>query len=365
MKLNTGIMLVGLMLSFAAQGASFDCSKATTNLEKQICDNPAISKLDDEIGKLYQDTLNKADEKQKQRLVAEQKHWLKHTRNICEDEPCLKLAYWARQAELATFFDPKPPLYKHEADKADAIKQVLATAQLYPDAYIKDKRFCGQLFDDLKQMKDIRFVDPVVQAQSYEDPALDKWKRNCGTKPPLHFSRGCEPRIMNTIKSYKDTLETPACNKGFGIPPLKIYELPALKQGGKNRYIFYADDVYGSTSWEYDNIYTAENWERIKPKLGSGYSAGFRQFDPEKCEPAKNGTGIHAARGKNYNSLIVYQRQYYFLVLNEQHFSGSDGSASSWWLYAQAAVPSRSKEMKSCSWNPIAPESNPSTQGSK
>ncbi|MEK6791212.1 MAG: lysozyme inhibitor LprI family protein, partial [Deltaproteobacteria bacterium] len=280
------LVLMLVLLPAVGWAASFDCGKAQTKVEKLVCDTSAISKLDDEISKLYQETINKASEEQKQLLIAEQKHWLKHTRNVCGDETCLKLAYWSRQAWLATFFEPKSPLYKHEADKAEAIKQVLATAPLYyverTDSAIN--QFCNQMFDDLKQMKGIRFVDPVVQTQSYEDPALDKWKQRCEAKPPLHFNFACEPRIFDTIKSYKDALETPGCGKGFGLPPFKLYELPPEEPTGKPRTIIYADDSFGSTVWEHSDSYTADHWEMVKPKLGRGYSAGFQQVDIAKCE---------------------------------------------------------------------------------
>lgn len=342
MKLTTGMLFIGLMLSFAAQGASFDCAKATTNLEKQICGNPAISKLDDEIGKLYQNALDKADEEQKQRLVTEQKHWLRHTRNTCKDEPCIKLAYWARQAELATFFDPKPPLYKHESEKANAIKQMLATVQLKPSESNYDKRFCGQFFDDLKQMKGIRFVDPVVQALSYEDPALDKWKRNCGTKPPLHFSYSCLKNVVDNVHSYTDAMETPGCFKGFGVPPLKIYQLPPIKQGGKKRYIFYADNAYGSAG------------------------GGFQQIDTEKCGHV---TGVFfiggtESRAGNHNNIINYSSQYYFVGLYRAPMITSEGNFSQWVLKAETVAPNGTKGKQSCSWSSaLTPDS--STQGSK
>lgn len=97
------------VLGMPAQAASFDCAKADTNTEKLICENPVISKLDDELGKAYQEALSKANEEQKQRLVAEQKHWLKQTRNICTDESCFKQAYSSRLTVLTTFLAPKPP----------------------------------------------------------------------------------------------------------------------------------------------------------------------------------------------------------------------------------------------------------------
>jgi len=48
--------------------------------------------------------LSKASADEKQQIIAQQKHWLKHTRNVCTEEVCFKHAYWERQAQLATFF---------------------------------------------------------------------------------------------------------------------------------------------------------------------------------------------------------------------------------------------------------------------
>ncbi len=109
--MNKLVLIVFGWFSFGmpAQAASFDCAKAGTNTEKLICSNPKISKLDDELGKAYQEALSKANEEQKQRLVVEQKHWLKQTRNICTDESCFKQAYSSRLAALTTFLAPKPP----------------------------------------------------------------------------------------------------------------------------------------------------------------------------------------------------------------------------------------------------------------
>ena len=337
-------------LGMIAQAASFDCGKAATKVGKLVCANPGISKLDDTLGKAYQDDLTKADEEQKQILITEQKHWLKHTRNVCSDETCLKLAYWSRQAELATFFEPKQPLYQHEVDKAKAIKHVLATAPLYLDGTIPGvpvaPNLCTEMFDDLKQMKGIRFIDPIVQTQSYEDPALDKIKQHCGAKPPLNFSRGCEPRIAMNLPTGKEgfTESLDVCNVGFGLPPFKVYELNPIEPTDKRRFIFYADDSYGPMN----------DYDEHKSRLGDGYSTGFKQIDPDQCELVESvsvGAGIGPDYGtfkrnrKNYNSIIEYKNQYYFLVLNNQ--------ASSWWLEVQTVTQLNKSE--SCMWSSVKP----------
>ena len=367
--------LVFSLLAFSAQAASFDCGKAATRVEHLICGDAglskldekfaktfgdeyitSLSKLDDKLGQLYQDDLTKANEAQKQLLITEQKHWLKHTRNVCQDITCLKLAYWSRQAELETFFEPKSLLYEHESDKAEAIKQVLATTQLeLIRGTTNAPNFCNRMLVDLKQMNGIRFVDPVVQTQSYEDPALDKVKQHCGTKPPLNFSRGCLANIAANLSAGREGIaeSLAECDVGFGLPPFKVYELAPIESTDKSRVIFYSDDTYGpmNLAWK-------------KPLNGGGYSAGFEQIDQNKCEQVeKNGAGMNAGistderNRKNYNSIIEYNNQYYFFVLRSY-------LSSRWWLDIQTVTPFRAKNQKICSWSPVISESK-SNQGSK
>jgi uncharacterized protein len=83
--------LLGVALS--AQGASFDCGKAGTKVEHLICDNPEISKLDDELSVAYKTALQ--DDKQADSTRQAQKQWMKE-RNGCADVGCVKRAYEER-----------------------------------------------------------------------------------------------------------------------------------------------------------------------------------------------------------------------------------------------------------------------------
>jgi len=85
------------------QAASFDCEKAATKVEKLICVNPEISSLDDDLGQVYQSTIAGANDEQKLRLEANQKHWLKHTRNICKNDSCVKQAYITQLSAIEKF----------------------------------------------------------------------------------------------------------------------------------------------------------------------------------------------------------------------------------------------------------------------
>jgi uncharacterized protein len=321
-KVGMMLSLLSLSITASAQAASFECTKAATKVEKIISDNPTISALDDTLGKVYQDVVSKANAEDKQRLLTEQKHWLKYTRNVCEKETCFKHAYWSRQAELETFFQPHSPLYKHESEKTEAIKEILVT-QPFRNLYSDSPKFtrleaCNQIFEALKEMQDIRFIDPIVQTQSYEDPALDPWKQQCKAEEPLHFSFSCDGHTASVygeddIQAWNEDLDS-GCGVGYGLPPFKLFELQPLNASGKTNYVFYSDDDYGPMN---------EDW--TKPSAGLGYVSGFDKVVVPGCKRLGSFTQARggARNGPNYNSVFVYNNQYYLLNLYKEYGSGS------------------------------------------
>lgn len=95
------ILWVGMgwfMLILSAHAASFDCAKAGPKVEHLICDNPEISKLDEELNTAYKTALQ--DEKQADIIKQAQKRWLKY-RNSCKHADCVKRAYEMRLSSLA------------------------------------------------------------------------------------------------------------------------------------------------------------------------------------------------------------------------------------------------------------------------
>lgn len=88
-----------LMVALPVQAVSFDCAKARTKVEKLICGDAELSRLDEDLSKTYQQTLERSDDKQK--LTDEQRQWLKR-RNVCTDAVCVKRAYEGRLKELSS-----------------------------------------------------------------------------------------------------------------------------------------------------------------------------------------------------------------------------------------------------------------------
>jgi uncharacterized protein YecT (DUF1311 family) len=77
---------------------SFDCTKASSGVERLICSDRDLSKLDVELNVSYL----KAREKSinPKQLQAEQVTWIKSSRNACSDKACLTSAYKQRISEI-------------------------------------------------------------------------------------------------------------------------------------------------------------------------------------------------------------------------------------------------------------------------
>jgi hypothetical protein len=178
-------------------------------------------------------------------------------------------------------------------------------------------------------MKGIRFIDPVVQTQSYEDPALDPWKKDCHNAPPLHFSVGC----VGSVPDYADILDV--CMVSYGLPPFKMFELPPSGTSKEKRYIFYSDEGYGPMNMPLP----------YEPKVGGGFS-GFGEINPSRCLPVFKGASAQAnpndRNGTNYNSIIEYNNSHYFLIVKQ-----SNGGR--WWLNV---YPADDRKL-ACNWSPV------------
>lgn len=86
-----------MIVSSPAAAQSFDCRKATTDVERMICADAELSRLDEQMARAFTDARSQGGVN-----AADQVAWLKNVRNRCATVDCLKSAYQARIADLAT-----------------------------------------------------------------------------------------------------------------------------------------------------------------------------------------------------------------------------------------------------------------------
>jgi uncharacterized protein len=87
--LTAGAM--GVLVAASALAASFPCEKASTLQEELICNEPDLSRLDDELSAIYNKAL--VDTLNKDQLKKQQRQWLTNERNKCSNTQCLYQAY--------------------------------------------------------------------------------------------------------------------------------------------------------------------------------------------------------------------------------------------------------------------------------
>jgi uncharacterized protein YecT (DUF1311 family) len=97
LKQIVGIVFGLLFLITTAQAESYDCSKASTKVEKLICSDYDLSILDDDLSEAYVRALNHP--LFKEQTIQGQRQWLEE-RDACRDAECVEEAYEARLKEL-------------------------------------------------------------------------------------------------------------------------------------------------------------------------------------------------------------------------------------------------------------------------
>lgn len=114
--------------SSGAHAASFDCSKASNYIERQICDDTHLSELDEILHKEYQ--LAQARVPSPSKLKQEQRNWLKNTRSQCADSQCLRDVHIQRITALMS--KNSPDLIEYY--QTDSKPQTLAAAPIKPNS---------------------------------------------------------------------------------------------------------------------------------------------------------------------------------------------------------------------------------------
>lgn len=110
------LMLIFVLMTFPLFGANFDCIKAKSDVEKAICQDDELSKLDEALDSAYKEALIDGTYYDQynpdiQKIKQAQREWVKE-RNTCSgDIDCLIEKYNSRLSELTyDRISEKPPI---------------------------------------------------------------------------------------------------------------------------------------------------------------------------------------------------------------------------------------------------------------
>lgn len=110
MRMKKFIFIACFAVASPAWSTSFDCSKASTDIEKYICKDPELGQLDDIVAQNYklllgpEFALSEADKKD---VKDRQKFWLTEQRSACRTRTCLLASYRDRIYSMCGGYETK------------------------------------------------------------------------------------------------------------------------------------------------------------------------------------------------------------------------------------------------------------------
>ncbi len=176
-------MVAALLFATPNWAASFDCKQASTEIEKLICSDYPLSRLDSKLGVFYGKALEKVADPDA--LKVEQLEWLKE-RNHCTDVRCLKKRYDRRVDELRVLaaghplWEPPPAMTPVEIERVYVTERRETLKALFKDRPLettlgKDDPLCADFMRDFTaQTEAIELLPPSVAVHDYDDPQLQK-----------------------------------------------------------------------------------------------------------------------------------------------------------------------------------------------
>jgi uncharacterized protein len=200
-----------IIISNYSLSASFDCKKASTNIEVMICSDTSLSQRDVELAKLYKEVLSKAAAAKKIEIRETQRSWLKESRNICLDNDCILASYSDRSNELIAI---RNSIYNEERKKLRS-----ETTNYYHSLAIDDDPLTGvwsdygdgamsfyTLYKKENETYEVTFCSPRYSVGTWPgrvefvDPVVGIWKYQIVNES---ISMESTPSLLFNIKGDK------------------------------------------------------------------------------------------------------------------------------------------------------------------
>ncbi len=182
-------ILAPIILAPTAYPASFDCTRAMSRVEKLICGDAELSRLDEEMKTAYQQASQNAADPVG--LRAEQKQWL-GLRDFCKDAGCVNQVYRARLASLYSMIQASKPCFRllerkwpevasgHYPVCVDLLKSMNTYCSYLPLCEWKVDPFITSLsvpqWEELDPREHLKLIQHMYQGQSDFQAPEEQWE---------------------------------------------------------------------------------------------------------------------------------------------------------------------------------------------
>ncbi|EAY4373055.1 hypothetical protein JSZ06_004898 [Salmonella enterica] len=226
------ILLASLLVaSPAAFAASFDCQKASTEIEHKICDNERLSKLDEQLSSTHSIAL-KANPGDADTLKTVQRQWI-NMRGKLTDDKALELAYLIQinglkglggSASTAVVNEtPKPVQKQPEVQEKTDTKQAKngngLTLESFRAKYIEVD---GEYYSTTSLPRGSSFL--FTCASRMADDQVNVWKKHAAKEGKIDLFFELENRIHTALlnanfqKLNSDLTKTGICDLITAVP---------------------------------------------------------------------------------------------------------------------------------------------------
>ncbi|EDW4508782.1 Uncharacterized protein conserved in bacteria, putative lipoprotein [Salmonella enterica subsp. enterica serovar Hartford] len=226
------ILLASLLVaSPAAFAASFDCQKASTEIEHKICDNERLSKLDEQLSSTYSIAL-KANTGDADTLKTVQRQWI-NMRGKLTDDKALELAYLIQinglkglggsSSTAVVNETPKPvqkqPEVQEKADTKPAKNGNELTLDSFRAKYIEVD---GEYYSTTSLPRGSSFL--FTCASRMADDQVNVWKKHAAKEGKIDLFFELENRIHTALlnanfqKLNSDLTKTGICDLITAVP---------------------------------------------------------------------------------------------------------------------------------------------------
>jgi uncharacterized protein YecT (DUF1311 family) len=187
---NIWLPIVAMSLAVSiSQAASFDCAKAKTAVEKIICADTELSKLDEKMREVHS---------QANKFIADpvgfrlkQRQWLKN-RDACNDTKCVAQAYRKRLGVLRSLLQAPKPCFRllerkwpevasgHYPVCVDLLKSMNSLCGDLPLCEWKVSKSVPSLsvpqWEELDSQKHLKLIQHMYQTQGFFKTPEEQWK---------------------------------------------------------------------------------------------------------------------------------------------------------------------------------------------
>ncbi|MFH0709603.1 MAG: lysozyme inhibitor LprI family protein [Pseudomonadota bacterium] len=160
------VLIIIFLSTLYVFGTSFDCTKTHSNVEKMICSDEELSKLDENLSKAFKEAIKSTEHKDQ--LKKEQFSWIRE-RNKCSNIECLVSSYQSRINSLKVDNDNCCLILRMDDTKGQNVTYYELSALKYGDLVVYQNGYGKYFLEQYSTNKSLIELAESIKIKKYKD----------------------------------------------------------------------------------------------------------------------------------------------------------------------------------------------------